>query len=155
MRRLPIFVAVAVMTATATTTAHESLTKQQIINRSTGICREMRDAAAPHLERAERAAEQDHADRFIRESRRAIDAVREVEPDLSDLVPPTGARKYRRFVRHGRTALLLLDRALDALEQGRTELALSRRAAALEHLDRARHAARRYGLRRPCIKLVS
>ena len=135
--------------------AGEALTKEQLIKRSAAICREMREVAAPHLERAQQASKQNQPHRFIRESRRAIDAVREVEPDLSDLVPPTGARKYRRFVHHGRAALLWLDRALDALEQGQMELAASRRATALEHLDRARRAARRYGLRRPCIKLVS
>ena len=135
--------------------AGEALTKEQLIKRSAEICREMREVAAPHLERAQQASEQNQPHRFIRESRRAIDAVREVEPDLSDLVPPTGARKYRRFVRHGRAALLWLDRALDALEQGQMDLAASRRDTALEHLDRARRAARRYGLRRPCIKLVS
>ena len=135
--------------------AEEVLTKPQIVNRSAAICREMREVAAPHLERAQQAAEQNKPHRYIRESRRALDAVREVEPDLSDLVPPTGARKYRRFVRHGRTALKVLDRALDALEQGEIELAQQRRARALEHLARAKRAARRYGLRRPCIRLVS
>src|SRR5687767_12319636 len=107
--------------------AGEALTREQIIDRSAEICREMREAAAPHLERADQAVEQNQPHRFIRESRRAIDAVREVEPDLSDLVPPTGARNYRRFVRQGRIALIVLDRALDALEQDQMELARSRR----------------------------
>jgi hypothetical protein len=135
--------------------AAEPLTKEQIIDRSAGICREMREAAAPHLERAQQAADQNQMERFIRESRRALAAVREVDPDLQDLVPPTGEWKYRRFVENGRTALDLLDAALDALEAGRTEEAQNRRASALDHLDRAKRAAQRYGLRRPCIRLVS
>jgi hypothetical protein len=135
--------------------AGEPLSKQQIVDRSAVICRDMLEAAAPHLRRAREAAEDDELERFIRESRRAIDAVRRVEPDLKDLVPPTGALIYRHFVRHGRTALDLLDAALDALEQRRLRLARERRGSALEHLERARHAARRYGLRRSCIRLVS
>ena len=135
--------------------AGEPLSKQQIVDRSGVICRDMLEAAAPHLRRAREAAEDDKLERFIRESRRAIDAVRRVEPDLKDLVPPTGALIYRHFVRHGRTALDLLDAALDALEQRRLRLARERRGSALEHLERARHAARRYGLRRSCIRLVS
>jgi len=135
--------------------AGEPLSKQQIVDRSAVICRDMLEAAAPHLRRAREAAEDDKLERFIRESRRAIDAVRRVEPDLKDLVPPTGALIYRHFVRHGRTALDLLDAALDALEQRRLRLARERRGSALEHLERARHAARRYGLRRSCIRLVS
>ena len=135
--------------------AEEPPTKQQIIDRSAGICRDMLEAAAPHLERAREAADRDKLERFIRESRRAIDAVRQVEPDLKDLVPPTGGRIYRRFVRHGRAGLDRLDAALDALEQRRVRLAKERRRSALEHFERARRAARRYGLRRSCIRLLS
>jgi hypothetical protein len=135
--------------------AEEPLTKQQRIDRAAEICREMLEVATPHLERAREAADQDQIERFIRESRRAIDAVRRVDPDLKDLVPPTGALIYRHFVRHGRAALDVLDAALDALEQRRLRLAKERRHRALEHLERARHAARRYGLRRSCIRLVS
>ena len=135
--------------------AEEPLTKQEIIDRSAGICREMRQAAAPHLEKAQQAADQNQPERFIRESRRAIDAVRAVDPDLRDLVPPTGARRYRRFVRHGRAALAYLYAALDALEADQPGLARRRRRIALEHLARAKLAAQRYGLHRPCIRLVS
>ena len=154
MRRLLLCMVVVCVFA-APVMAGEALTKEQIVDRSADICREMLEAATPHLERAQEAADQNKLQRFIRESRRAIDAVRRVDPDLRSLVPPTGAWKYRRFVRNGRRALDLLDEALDALEQGRRELATRRREAALEHLDRAKHAARRYGLNRPCIKLVS
>ena len=153
MRRLLIVSLLALLPAGAV--AGEPLTKDQIIDRSAGICREMREAAAPHLERAQQASDQNNIERFIRESRRAIAVVRQVDPDLKDLVPPTGQWKYRRFVLNGRAALALLDKALDELEAGRTEEAQDRRDTALEHLERAKHAAQRYGLRRPCILLVS
>jgi len=153
VRRLLLVCLLTLVASSAS--AGEPLNQQQIIDRSAGICREMRDAAAPHLKRAQQASDQNQIERFIRESRRAIDAVREVDPDLQDLVPPNGALAYRRFVQNGRRALSLLDAALDALEAGRTEIAQSRRASALEHLERAKRAARQYGLRRPCIRLVS
>jgi hypothetical protein len=135
--------------------AEEPLTKEQIVNRSAKICSDITEAVEPHLERANQAAEQKNIDRFIRESRRAILSARSYVGDLKDLRPPTGARKYRRFVRQGELALDWLDAALDALEAGHVNRAESRRDTALEHLMRAKRAARRYGLRRPCIRVVS
>jgi len=135
--------------------AEEPLTKEQIVNRSAQICSDINEAVAPHLERANQAAEQKNIDRFIRESRRAILSARPYVADLKDLQPPTGARRYRRFVRRGERGLDLLDAALDALEAGRVNLAKGRRDTALEHMRRAKRAAKRYGLRPSCIQVVS
>jgi hypothetical protein len=131
------------------------LTKRQIVNRSAPICRTIIEVSAPHLERANEAAEQGKINRFIKESRRAIFEVRPYVRDLRELVPPTGARNYRRFVRQGSIALDWLDLALDALEAEREELSLRRQKRALDHARRAKRAAKRYGLRRACIRVVS
>jgi hypothetical protein len=135
--------------------AEEVLTKRQIIKRSAPICRTIIEVSRPHLERAEEAADQGKLNRFIKESRRAIFEIRPYVRDLRELVPPTRARNYRRFVRQGSTALDWLDLALDALEAERENLAIRRQKTALEHLARAKRAAKRYGLRRPCIRVVS
>ena len=135
--------------------AEDALTKQQIIKRSAPICRDMLDDSKSHLESADQAAEQDDVEAFIRESRLALDAIQHYVPDLKVLLPPTGERNYRRFMRQGEAALELFDAALDALEESHIQIAEKRRDEALEHVGRARRAAKRYGLRRPCIRVVS
>jgi hypothetical protein len=135
--------------------ADEELTKQQIINRSAPICRDLLDATAPHREKADDARAKEQWERFIHQARLAISTARPYGRELRRLRPDTGARKYGRFLNHGRAALTWLDGALDALEDERTELALHRQAIAQEHFKRAKRNAKRYGLRRPCIKVVS
>jgi hypothetical protein len=132
----------------------EDLSKQQIINRSGPICRDLLDAIQPHVEKADDARDNAQWDRFIREARRAIAAARPYGQELRSLRPSTGARRYGRFVDHGRAALNWLERGLDALEAERMELAKRRRQIAQEHFQRAKRAARRYGLRRSCIRVV-
>jgi hypothetical protein len=141
-----------VVTSTA---AADDLTKQQIINRSGPICSDLLDAIRPHVEKANEAMAKEQWDRFIREGRRAISSARPYGRELRRLRPETGARRYGRFVDHGRAALNWLERALDALEAQRIELANNRQQTAREHFARAKRAAKRYGLRRPCIKMVS
>lgn len=156
MSRLVVFaVVVGVFAAPAAVAHEEPLTKRQIVKRSAPVCNSILEASKPHLERAEQAAQAGDLERFIRQSRLAIFKVRPYVRDLQDLQPPDGARKYERFVRHGSLALDWLDLALDALEAEREDLAKSREATALEHVARARRAAKRYGLRRPCIRVVS
>ena len=155
MRRLVGFSLATVVLLTSVSVADEDLTKQQIIKRSAPICTDLLEAIQPHIERANDAMAKEQWDRFIREGRRAISTARPYGRELRRLLPETGARRYRRFLNHAREALDRLERALDALEDERLELAKSRRQAAQDHLARARRAARRYGLRRPCIKVVS
>jgi hypothetical protein len=135
--------------------ANEQLTKQQIINRSAPICRDLLEAIEPHIEKAEAARAKEQWERFIHEGRLAISLGRPYGRELRRLRPETGARKYGRFLDHARAAVDSLERAFDALEAGRTELAARRRETAQEHFRRAKRAAKRYGLRRPCIKVVS
>jgi hypothetical protein len=140
---------------TSVSVADEQLTKQQIINRSAPICRDLLDAIQPHIERANDAMAKQQWDRFIHEGRLAISTARPYGSELRRLLPDTGARRYRRFLNHAREGLNWLEGALDALEAERPELAQSRRRTAREHLARARRAARRYGLRGSCIRVVS
>jgi hypothetical protein len=133
----------------------EDLTRRQIIERSAPICRDLLDAIRPHIERIEDATEKGQYDRVIREGHRAIDAARPYGRKLRRLRPDSGARRYGRFLDHSRAALDWLERALEALEAERVELARTRRQTAQEHFRRARRAAESYGLRRPCIKVVS
>ena len=133
----------------------ETLTKQQIINRSGPICRDLLEAIKPYVERANDAMKKGQTERFIRASRRAIDVARPYGNDLEDLRPAHGGRRYRRFVNQGQIALAWVDLALDALENDRPRLSRTRNETALKHLARAKRAAKRYGLRRPCIRVVS
>jgi hypothetical protein len=135
--------------------AEEQLTKKQIINRSAPICGDLLEAIQPHVEKADDARDKMQWDRFIREGRRAISKARPYGRELRRLLPETGARRYRRFLDHAREGLDWLELALDALEAERTELANSRQLTARQHFARAKRAAKRYGLRRPCIKVVS
>ena len=155
MRRPVVFSLAIVVLLTSVSVAEEQLTKRQIINRSGPICRDLLEAIQPHIEKADDAMAKEQWDRFIREGRRAISTARPYGRELRSLLPETGARRYRRFLNHAREALDRLERALDALEAERLELAKSRQQAAREHLARAKRAARRYGLRRSCIKVVS
>ena len=144
------------LAALATSTAAaEDLTKRQIINRSAPICRDLLEAIQPHAEKADEARDKQQWDRFIREGRHAISTARPYGRELRRLLPETGARRYRRYLNHAREGLDRLELALDALEAGRMELATSRQQAAQEHFARAKRAGKRYGLRRPCIKVVS
>jgi hypothetical protein len=133
----------------------DDLTKPEIIERSAPICRDLLDAIQPHVEHVEDAESKAQWDRVIREGRLAIKASRPYGRELRRLRAETGAHKYKRFIDHARVALDWLGRSLDALEEERLELATSRRQTALDHFARAKRAAKRYGLRRPCIKVVS
>jgi hypothetical protein len=154
VRRLVVLSLAFAALATSAATA-EDLTKRQIINRSAPICRDLLDAIQPHIEKLDDATSKGQWDRVIREGRRAIGAARPYGRELRALRPETGARRYGRFLEHARLALTWLERSLDALEEERLELARGRRETALRHFARARRAAKRYGLRRPCIKVVS
>ena len=155
MRRLAVFLLVIVVLPASVSVAEEQLTKQQIINRSAPICRDLLDAIEPHIKKADDARARQQWDRFIREGRRAISSARPYGRKLRRLRPETGARKYGRFVDHGRAALDSLERALDALEAERIELAETRQRRAQRHFRRAKLAAKRYGLRPSCIRVVS
>jgi hypothetical protein len=137
------------------TAVADDLTKPEIIDRSAPICRNLLDAIEPHVENVEEAESEGDWDVVIREGRLAIKASRPHGRELRRLRPETGAHKYKRFIDHARMALDWLERSLDALEDERVELANSRRQTALDHFARAKRAAKRYGLRRSCIKVVS
>jgi hypothetical protein len=132
--------------------AQETLTKREIIDRSAGICRDLNEDAAPHVRRLQRA---DGRREAVRHGRRFIRTSRPYVRDLRELVPPEGARLYRRFVNNTSTALDWLDAAFDAIEARRGRLAKRRAEKAEVHAARAKRAARRYGLRRSCIRYVS
>jgi hypothetical protein len=155
VRRLLLVLTLGALTAPALVLAEEDLTKQQIIDRSAPICRDFLEAIEPHIEKADAARAKEQWERYIHEGRLAISAARPYGRELRRLQPETGARKYGRFLDHTRAGVDSLERAFDALEAGRAELAARRREAAQEHFRRAKRAAKRYGLRRPCIKVVS
>ena len=132
--------------------AQESLTKPQIIDRSAGICRDLNEDVAPHVRRLNRA---EKPRGVIRHGRRFVRTSRPYVRDLAELVPSDGARRYRRFVNNTDGALDLLAAALNALEARRGRLAERRADAAGNRAARAKGAARRYGLRRSCVRYVS
>ena len=157
MRR-PILLSALALAAVATpvATAQDSATKEEIIDRSGAICSDALVALAPHIREMREAERQGRVRKFIRHGRRLVRTGRRFQGRLADLRPPTeGRRKYRRFVNRTATALDWLDDAFDALADGRGRLAQRRARTAQDHLDVARQAARRYGLRDSCIEFVS
>ncbi len=138
--------------ATSVAVAQEPLTKDEIVARSGAICRDLNEAVAPHVRRLNRA---ERPRGVIRHGRRFIRTSRPYVRDLADLVPPEGEIRYRRFVNNTFSALNWLDAAIDALEARRGRLAESRADTAAARAARAKRAARRYGLRRSCIRYVS
>ena len=132
--------------------AQGSLTKQEIIDQSAAICRDLNEDVAPHVEGLNRAETRRgvlrHGRRFVRDSRPHI-------RDLADLVPSEGALRYRRYVNHTKAAVNWLDSALDALEAHRDRIADRRGETASEHAGLAKRAGRNYGLRRSCIRYVA
>ena len=157
MRRQVLLSALALAAlATPAATAQDSATKQEIIDRSGAICGDALVALAPHLREMEEAERQGRVRKFVRHGRRLVRTGRRFQQKLADLRPPAeGRRRYRRFVNRTATALDWLDGAFDALADRRGRLARRRAQTAQEHLDVARQAARRYGLRDSCIEFVS
>jgi hypothetical protein len=131
--------------------AQESLTKAEIVDESGGICRDLNEDALPHLRRFQQAETRRAA---VRLGRRFVETSRPYVRDLADL-KPDASRRYDRFVNKTWTALDWLDEALDALEARRFRLATRRVEKIGDATFHARRAAKRYGLRRSCIKFVS
>jgi hypothetical protein len=150
VRRALLVLALALTASLAT--AQEPLTKQQVIDRSAGICRDLVDDTVKHVRGMRRADGPNgvvrHGRRFVRDSRPHV-------RELRDLPEPSGAVMYRRFVNNTDEALDWLAKALNALEARRGGLAKRRADTSGEHAARAKRAARRYGLRRSCIRYVS
>jgi hypothetical protein len=131
--------------------AQEPLTKPEIVDQSGAICRDLNEDALPHARRFSGAETRRGA---IRHGRRFIRTSRPYVRDLADLKPDAG-RRYDRFVDKTWTALDWLDEALDALAARRGRLAGRRAEKVGDAAARARRAAKRYGLRRSCIRFVS
>jgi hypothetical protein len=149
MRRLLAVSALALASPVAI--AQEPLTKEQIIDRSAGICRDLNEDALPHVRRMTRS---DSVNEAVRHGRRFIRTSRPYVRELADLKPSAG-RLYDRFVNNTWTALDWLGEYLDAVEARRGALAERRGEKVGNHAQRARRAAKRYGLRRSCIVYVS
>lgn len=156
MRRQVLLSALALAALATPVAMAQAATKQEIIDRSGAICGDALVALAPHLQRMREAQRQERVRKFIRHGRRLVRTGRRFQRRLGDLRPPAeGRKRYRRFVNNTGTALDWLDGAFDALADRRGRLARRRSQTAQEHLDRARRAARRYGLRDSCIEFVS
>jgi hypothetical protein len=149
VRRLLVLSTLAVAVPVAT--AQEALTKPDIVDESGAICRDLNEDALPHLRRLQQAETRRAA---IRHGRRFIRTSRPYVRDLADFKPDAG-RRYDRFVNQTWTALDWLGEYLDALEARRFPLAERRGDKVGDAAARARRAAKRYGLRRSCVKFVS
>ena len=131
-------------------------TWEQIRDRSAEICRNGDRAMQPHDDRAERAAARDDRTAFVRHARRSIRTGRPYVRRLDDLQPPADGRAhYNAFVDHTKAMVAWLDAAVDAIEARRPRRALRRGERAETEQRRAKRAARRYPLRRACIRFLS
>ena len=134
----------------------DGATKRQIINRSAEVCANGDRAMQPSDDRAERAARRDDRRAFIRHARESIRVGAPYLRRLADLRPPrSGRRHYRNFVEHTQTMVSWLDAALDALAARRFRRSQRRFQEAERSSARAKAAARRYPLRRACIRYVN
>jgi hypothetical protein len=131
--------------------AQDSLTKPEIIDQSAGICRDLNEDALPH---AKRFTEAETRRAVLRHGRRFVRTSRPYVRDLADLKPDAG-RRYDRFVNQTWSALDWLYALLNAVEANRGGLAERRGEKVGDAAARARSAAKRYPLRRSCIKFVS
>ncbi len=130
----------------------DTLSKAEVVDQSADICRALIVDSAPHFEKMRRA---DGVNGVVRHGRRFVSASRPYVRDLRDLREPEAAVKYRRFVNNTDAALDWLAAALDALDARRGNLARERADRSDVHAARGEAAARRYGLRRPCIRYIS
>ena len=149
MRRLVLVGILALVVPAAS--AQEPLTKRQVIDRSAAICRDLNEDATPHVKRLENA---DGPNQVVRHGRRFIRTSRPYVRDLADLTASAG-RRYRRFVNNTDAALDWLAAALNALDARRGALTERRLKKVEDHAARAKRAAKRYGLRRSCVRYVS
>jgi hypothetical protein len=133
----------------------EGATKRQIIDRAAAICANGDRAMQPSDDRTKRAARSGDRRATIRNGRRSIRVGRRYLRRLADLQPPRRDRRhYRNFVQRTRTMASWLDSAFDALAARRYSRVERREAEARRWSARAAKAARRYGLRRACIRFV-
>jgi hypothetical protein len=130
----------------------DTLTKSQVIDQSADICRALIADTERHVRRLQNA---DGPNGVVRHGRRFVRDSRPYVRDLGDLQEPSGAEKYRRFVDNTDEALDWLAKAFNALEARRGRRAERRATISGRHAARAKRAARRYGLRRPCVVYVS
>lgn len=134
----------------------DGATKRQIIDRSAEICANGDRAMQPYDDRAERAARRGDRRAFIRHARDSLRIGRRYLGRLADLRPPRANRRhYRNFIDRTRTMTNWLDAGLDALAARRGRLAQSRFQEAERFSARAKTSARRYPLRRACIRYVN
>jgi hypothetical protein len=154
VRRLLLVLTLAVAAPVAI--AQEATSKREIIERSAPICRDALEAIQPHIVAMDEAERSNRPRKFVRHGRRLVDKVRPRVRELDELSPQSdGRRRYRKFVNNTDSALDWLDAAFDALAAGRVRLSRSRAETAVAHTNRARRAARRFGLRDSCVTLVS
>jgi hypothetical protein len=157
--RLPLEVlgtlgAIAALTFVASAPA--AMTKEQIRDRSAEICRNGDRAMQPHDDRAMRAANQRDWNAFVRHARRSIRIGRRHIRRLGDLKPPAAGRaRYLTFVEQAEVMVRWLDAGVDAIAARRFRRAAARIERAEIHQKRAVRAARRYPLRRACIRFLN
>ena len=153
-RALALTVAVATSAVPLTNVAAQEQTKHEVIVRSAEICRHGRAAMVPHVNRALRAIAQQRWNAFVREGRRyARIGIRHVRR-LRTLRPPPSRFHYLRFVARSRSYFGWIDLSMDAFDAGRLGLAERRTRRAHRHRKRAESSARKYGLRRSCVRFL-
>jgi hypothetical protein len=136
------------------TAAAQEQTKREVIVRSAEICKHGREAMRPHVRRALLALAQERPNAFVREGRRyARIGLRHVLR-LRALEPPPSRYHYLRFVARSRSFFGWTELALDAFDAGRSGIAERRNRRADRHRERAESSARKYGLRRACIRFL-
>jgi hypothetical protein len=134
----------------------DGATKRQIIDRAAEICANGDRAMQPYDDRAERAAKRGDRTAVIRNARVSLRIGRRYLARLADLRPPRQNRRhYRDFIEHTQTMTNWLDGGLDALAARRYRRSARRFREAERSSARAKAAARRYPLRRACIRYVN
>jgi len=140
----------------ASATGAAALTKSELIERSGEICAHGDAAMQPYDEKAARAIERGDLQAGVRPARKSIRIGRRHLARLADLnAPQRGIERYRNFIDRTREYIRWLDLSIDAIAAERWRLAKRRATKAQREYMRAKRAARRYPLKRACIKFLS
>lgn len=137
-----------------TSATAQDQTKRDVIVRSAEICKHSSAAVKKHVRRAARALSDRKWTAFARHGRRyARVGIRHIRR-LRALRPPPSRFHYRRFVARSRSYFGWVELAMDAYAEQRFTVVKRRNRLAERHRDRAQSSARKYGLRRACIRFL-
>lgn len=154
--RLLVLVLVLIAVAAPALPAHaQQMTKREVIVRMAEICKHGREAMAKHIRRAQTALKQRRPIAFARHGRRwARVGMRHLQRMRALREPRPGNFWLERYMDRTRGTFGWVDLAMDAYAERHYLLSQRRNRRAERHRERAQKAARKYGLRKVCVRFL-